>query len=36
LPSSFDPHKKYKFVHDCNAAWLTVEQQGQQFRFERS
>ena len=24
----FDSNKKYKFIHDCNAAWITLEQSG--------
>ena len=31
----FDPHGPYKFVHDSNAFWVTIEQEGKKLRFDR-
>jgi len=28
----FNPHQEYKFVHDCNASWVTIEQFGKKLR----
>lgn len=26
IPENFDPNLSFEFIHDCNAAWLTVKQ----------
>ena len=35
LTPDFDPKAPFKFVHDSNAAWITIEQKNKRFRFER-
>lgn len=35
LTSDFDPQIPFEFVHDSNAAWITIKQESQKFRFER-
>ncbi len=32
LHKSFDPDSNYEFIHDCNASWITVIQDGKKLR----
>ncbi len=30
----FDPQAEFEFIHDCNAAWITVKQEGKTIKME--
>lgn len=33
--NSFDHQKEFTYIHDCNAKWMSVEQNGKKYRFDR-
>lgn len=35
LHPEFDPMNDYRFIHDCNAAWITIEQNKKRIRMDK-